>query len=79
MLPTYWARFLGGADVDLRRGQESLDTNVDEQAAFDDGLDLACDRAAFIADGEDAVPVLLELGFFLGEDDHAVLVFELFD
>ncbi len=25
------------------------------------------------------VPVLLELGLFLGEDDHAVLVFELLD
>ena len=25
------------------------------------------------------VPVLLELGFFLGEDDHAFFVFEFFD
>jgi hypothetical protein len=36
-------------------------------------------RAAFVADGEDLLPVLLELGLFLGEDDHAVLVFEFFD
>ena len=66
-------------DVDLRGGQEGLDADVDEQAAFDDGLDLAGDGAAFVADGEDAFPVLLELGLLLGEDDHALLVFELLD
>ena len=45
-------------DVDLRGGQEGLDADVDEQAAFDDGFDLAGDGAAFVADGEDAFPVL---------------------
>ena len=79
MLPTYWARFFGRDDVDLRGGQEGFDADVDEQAAFDDGFDLAGDGAAFVADGEDALPVLLELGLFLGEDDHALLVFELLD
>ena len=66
-------------DVNLRGGQERLDADVDDEAAFDDGLDLAVDGAAFVADGEDLVPVLLELGLFLGEDDHAFLVFEFLD
>ena len=70
---------LGRDDVNLGRGQERLDADVDQQAAFDDGFDLAADRAAFVADGEDLLPVLLELGLFLGEDDHALLVLELFD
>ena len=33
-------------DVDLRAGQEGLDADVDHEAAFDDGLDLAFDEAA---------------------------------
>ena len=70
---------LGRHDVNLGGGQEGLDADVDEQAAFDGGLDLAGDGAAFVADGEDLVPVLFELGLFLGEDDHAFLVFEFFD
>ena len=70
---------LRGEDVDLRGGQEGLDADVDQQAAFDDGFDFAGDGAAFVADGEDAFPVLLELGLLLGEDDHALLVFELLD
>src|ERR1043166_7280971 len=38
------------------------------------------DRILLIAGEEkDAVPVLLELGLFLGQHDHAVLVFELLD
>ena len=70
---------LGGNDVNLRGGQEGLDADVDQQAAFDGGLDLAGDGAAFVADGEDLVPVLFEFGLFLGEHDHAFLVLEFFD
>ena len=70
---------LGHDDVDLGGGQEGFDADVDEQAALDDGFDLAGDGAAFVANGEDAFPVLLELGLFLGEDDHALFVFELLD
>ena len=66
-------------DVDLGGREESFDTDVDEETTFDDGFDFALDGAAFVADGEDVVPVLLELGLFLGEDDHAVFVFELLD
>ena len=72
-------KVLGDDDVHLRRGQERLDADVDEQAALDHGLDLPKDAAAFVANGENLVPVLLELGFLVREDDHAVLVFELFD
>ena len=70
---------LGRDDVDLRGGQEGLDADIDQQAAFDDGFDFAGDGAAFVADGQDALPVLLEFGFFLGEDDHALFVFEFLD
>ena len=70
---------LRGEDVNLRGGQKGLDADVDEQAAFDDGFDFAGDGAAFVADGEDAFPVLFELRLLLGEDDHALLVFELLD
>ena len=70
---------LGNDDVDLRGGQESFHADVDEQAALDDGFDLAVDGAAFVADGEDALPVLLEFGLFLREDNHALFVLELLD
>ena len=66
-------------DVNLRRGQKRLDADVDDQTALDDGLDLAVDRAAFVANGEDALPVLLELRLLVREDDGAFLVFELLD
>ena len=79
MLPTYCAEVLGRGHVDLRRGQECLDADVDQQTAFDDGFDFAGDGAAFVANGQDAFPVLLELGLFLRENDHALFVFELLD
>src|SRR5256884_362520 len=69
-------QIFGRNDVNLRRRQEGLDADVDEQAAFDNGLDLAGNGAAFVANGQDFVPVLLELGLFLRQDDHPVLVFE---
>src|SRR6266850_2686017 len=72
-------KVLGRDDVDLRGGKKRLDANVDEQAAFDHGFDFAGNGAAFVANGQDFVPVLLKLGLFLGQDDHAVLVFEFFD
>src|SRR5208337_2993257 len=72
-------QILRGEDVDLRGGQKGFDADVDQQAALDDGLDLAGNGAAFVADSEDALPVLFEFGLLLGEDDHALLVFELLD
>ena len=70
---------LGWRDVDLARRAERLDPDVDEQAAFDDAFDLADDRAAFVANGLDAVPVLLKFSFFLGEVNVALFVFGVFD
>ncbi len=70
---------LGRDDVDLRGRQKRFDTDVDQQPPLDHGLDFAGDRAALVANGEDAIPVLLEFGFFLGEDNHAVLVLQFFD
>ena len=63
-------------DVDLRRRQERFDADVDDQTAFDDRFDLAFDQAIAFKDMHDLVPVLPIRGFFLGEDDHAFVVFE---
>ncbi len=67
------------ADVDLRGGQEGFHADVDDQTAFDDGFDFAGDGPAFVTNGENVVPILFELGFFLGKNHHAVLVLEFFD
>ena len=65
-----------GDDVDLRSGEESIDADVDHQAAFDLAADLAFDGAAFGTNGDDVVPVLLLLGPGEGQHDHSVVVFE---
>ena len=70
---------LGGDDVDLRGGEKSFHADIDEQPAFDDGLDLAVDGAAFVADLKNLFPILLKLGLLLREHDHAFFVLELFD
>ena len=57
-------------------GQERLDADVDDQAAFDDRLDLAFDESVAGEDLRDLVPVLAVGGLLLGEDDHAFVVFE---
>ena len=67
---------LRGDDVDLGAGEERLDADVDAEAAFDDGLDLAVDEAAVVENLDDLFPVLFLGGLFLGEDDHALVVFE---
>src|SRR6267143_2605922 len=41
---------LGRNNVDLRGGQESFDSDVDEQPAFDDGFNFAADGCAFVGD-----------------------------
>ena len=66
-------------DVNLGRGQKRLDADVDHQAALDDFRDLALDDAAFVADGQNVVPILFELRLLVREDDGAFLVFELLD
>jgi hypothetical protein len=72
-------KVLRGGHIDLGRRQKCLDPDIDQQPAFDDRLHLAGNRAAFIANGEDAFPILLELGLLLGEDDHSLPVFEFFN
>src|SRR5205809_551841 len=66
----------GRNDINLRGREERFHADIDKQAAFDNGFDLAGDGAPFVADGENLVPVFLELSLFLRQDDHAVLVFE---
>src|SRR6185436_12615802 len=56
-----------------------FDADVDDEAALDHGFDLADNGAAFVTNAEDALPVLLELRLLLGENHHAVLVFEFLD
>src|SRR5439155_19353320 len=70
---------LRSGDINLGGGQKSFDPDVHEQATFDYALDFPGYGPALVADGEDAFPIFLELGLFLGEDDHALLVFEFFN
>ena len=63
-------------DVDLRGGQESFDADVDHQATFDDGFDLALDQSVAGKNLGDLVPVLTIGGLLLREDDHAFVVLE---
>ena len=64
-------------DVNLGSGQKGFNADIDEQPALDHALDFTGDGAPFIANGQDAFPILLELRLFLGKNDHSLLVFEL--
>jgi len=75
-LPTVLVEILRRDDVDLRAGQERFHAHVDHEAALDDSLDLALHQATLFVDLDDLVPVLLVGRFFLGEDHHALIVFE---
>ena len=70
------AQVLGRDDVDLAAGQERLDADVEHEAALDHGLDLAADEPAVVENLDDLFPVLFLGRFFLGEDDHALVVLE---
>jgi len=54
---------LGGTMSIWGGGQESFDADVDQQTAFDHGLDLAGNGAAFVADGEDLSQFFLNSAF----------------
>ena len=56
---------LGRNDVDLRSREERFDADVDHEAAFDHGLDLAFDQAVAVENLDDLVPVLLCAAFSL--------------
>jgi hypothetical protein len=45
-------------DVDLGAGEEGFDADVDHEATFDDGFDLAFDESAIAEHGGDFFPVL---------------------
>ena len=79
IIPNVLLEILRRCNVNLRRRQKRLHADIDQQPAFDHGLDLAVDDATFVADGEDAFPVFLELGLLARENDHAFFIFELLD
>lgn len=56
-------------------GRKAYDADVDNDAALDLAGDQALDDVAFLAVKQDAVPVLLDVGALLGEDDETVVVF----
>jgi len=66
-------------DVELGARQEGVNAHVDNEAALDDILDGTFDEAAFGAFVDYVVPCALLFGAALADDDHAVLVLELFE
>ena len=64
-------------DVNLRAGQEGFHTDVDHEATLDGTLDLAFDKSTLMVDSNNFLPVLTVSGFLLGENNHALVVFEL--
>ena len=73
------ARFFGVMTSICDAGKKASTPTLTTRPPLTTDLTLPVMRAAFVADGEDFVPVLFELGFFVGEDDGAFLVFEFFD
>ena len=63
-------------DVDLGSGEEGLDADVDDETTLHDGFDAALDDAFGLEQLDDLGPVLALGGLLLGEDDHALVVFE---
>jgi hypothetical protein len=55
---------LGGIDIDLGGGEESLHSDVDHEAALHDGFDTSLDDALCLEKFDDLLPVLA-LGCFL--------------
>ena len=66
-------------DIELGAGQERVDADIHDHAAFDAALDDAFDEPAFLTGFKNAIPAALLLGLGLAEDDHAVIVFESFE
>ena len=69
----------GSRYIDLRGRQKGLHADVDQQSPFDHAFDFAGDGSSFVADAQDALPVLLEFSLFLGEYHHPLLVFQFLD
>ena len=67
------------ANVDLRTGKESLDTQqVDDDTALDAASEAAINGRAAVVGLLDAVPHTHEVGFLLGEDDPTFEVLHVF-
>ena len=63
-------------DVDLRGGQERFDADVDHEAAFDDGLDLAFDQPVAGEDSRNLVPILVISGLLPSRERPCLIVLE---
>ena len=74
-----FAQIFRGVDVDLGRGQEGFDADVDHETTFHDAFYEALDGLSGFAELDDFIPVLFMGGFLTREDDLAVLVFEAFE
>ena len=62
------------ANIDLARGQEDVDADVDEQASLDLSGDLALDHVAFVVLRDDHLPSAHAMRLLAGENDLACLV-----
>ncbi len=69
----------GTADVDLGGGEEDGDADVDEESALDFAGDLSGDGVAFFFALNNVVPAGDSVGFAFGDDDEAVVGFDLFE
>ena len=67
------------ANVDLRRGEEDRDADVDEQATLDLALGDAFDDVAFLVGLDDLFPTADAVGLALAERDVAFFVVDRFD
>lgn len=70
---------LGGLHVDLGSGQEGVHADADDEPALDFALDSAGEDGAFLAVGEDFLPVLFLLGLVVGYYGIAFAVLKLFE
>ena len=70
---------LGRLHVDLGSGQEGVHADADDEPALDFALDSAGEDGAFLAVGEDFLPVLFLLGLVVGYYGIAFAVLEFFE
>ena len=75
-LPDVLIEVLRRLDVDVRRRQEGVHADADDEAALDLGLHPSGDHRAFGTFLENVVPVFLLLGQIVGDDRVAVPVLE---
>jgi hypothetical protein len=75
-IPDELLEILRRNDVDLGSRQKGLHPDVDDETAFDDRADFALDQAVALEDADDFFPILTLGGLLLGEDNHALVVFE---